>query len=129
MRLPNLRKIQAGPVMRFQMLFPEPVAPVRKEDATSIGNMRPGQRDVFQDLRAPTGAEGLVQVGAAERAAVVGTAVGHLQDVAVRLARRPDDRAVVSHGPIIPERTTTDNSPYPLMPVRSPASGRAMLRS
>ena len=72
------------------------------------GNFDLGQGDVFQHLLDRTGSERLVSVGAAERAAVMGTAVGDLQDVAVRLAWRPDDHAVVSHGPIMSEDTATD---------------------
>ncbi len=90
---------------------------VRKKDATRVGNPLLGQGDVFQHLLDRTDSERLVRVGAAERAAVVRTTVRDLQDVAVRLARRPDDHAVVSHGPIIREGTTTDNWPCPLAPV------------
>ena len=47
------------------------------------------------------GPERLVPVGTTKRTAVMGTTVRDLQDVTVCLARRPDDHAVVSHGPII----------------------------
>ena len=54
--------------------------------------------------------ERLVQIRAAERATVVGAAVGDLQDVAIGLAWRPDDHALVSHGPIMRGCTATSNS-------------------
>ena len=70
----------------------------RKTRWTRCRTVAGQRRDVVDDLVERAHGEGLVEVGAAEVAGVVGAAVGDLDDQAGGFARGADDGAVVPHG-------------------------------
>ena len=90
---------------------------IAEKDASYIGHLPGRHGDVFERLVDRTNPERLVHVGAAEGAAVMGTTVGDLEQVAVGLAGRPDNGAMVSHGIIMPVRGEIDNLVDSAVPV------------
>ena len=77
------------------------------------GGMTPapggGKIEIRLDLRPGFDPEGFGAIGAAEGAAVVGAAGGHLEDQGKGLAGRPDDVSLIIHGQ--EEGPVRDNRP------------------